>query len=144
MGLLDLASSASAWRGYEYYKDGSVLLKKKITDHEYSGALRGSGNKHYEVFIDIEHPRKPISTVLTPMANGLFASIRLHCIFLFFRKRRISTTKKLLNMRRKKNGGKKNLIKRLSLTSTVFPKKNCGKPCMKFSMTAQIGCLKDL
>ena len=29
MGLLDLASGASAWRGYEYYKDGSVLLKKK-------------------------------------------------------------------------------------------------------------------
>ena len=43
MGLLDLASSASAWRGYEYYKDGSVLLKKKVTDHEYSGSLRGSG-----------------------------------------------------------------------------------------------------
>ena len=41
MGLLDLASSASSWRGYEYYKDGSVLLKKKITDHEYSGTLRG-------------------------------------------------------------------------------------------------------
>ena len=57
MGLLDLASGASAWRGYEYYKDGSVLLKKKITDHEYSGTLRGSENKHYDVFIDIEHPR---------------------------------------------------------------------------------------
>ena len=42
MGLLDLASGASAWRGYEYYKEGSVLLKKKITDHEYSGTLRGS------------------------------------------------------------------------------------------------------
>ena len=47
MGLLDLASGASAWRGYEYYKDGSVLLKKKITDNEYSGTLRGSENKHY-------------------------------------------------------------------------------------------------
>ena len=68
MGLLDLASSASAWRGYEYYKDGSVLLKKKITDHEYSGSLRGSGNKHYDVFIDIEHPRK--SHCNCPHANG--------------------------------------------------------------------------
>ena len=68
MGLLNLASSASAWRGYEYYKDGSVLLKKKITDHEYSGTLRGSGNKHYDVFIDIEHPRK--SHCNCPHANG--------------------------------------------------------------------------
>ena len=68
MGLLDLASSASAWRGYEYYKDGSVLLKKKISDHEYSGTLRGSGNKHYDVFIDIEHPRK--SHCNCPHANG--------------------------------------------------------------------------
>ena len=68
MGLLDLASGASAWRGYEYYKEGSVLLKKKITDHEYSGTLRGSGNKHYDVFIDIEHPRK--SHCNCPHANG--------------------------------------------------------------------------
>ena len=68
MGLLNLASSASAWRGYEYYKGGSVLLKKKITDHEYSGTLRGSGNKHYDVFIDIEHPRK--SHCNCPHAKG--------------------------------------------------------------------------
>ena len=144
MGLLDLASSASAWRGYEYYKDGSVLLKKKVTDHEYSGSLRGSGSKHYDVFIDIEHPRKSHCNCHMPMANELFASIRLRCIFLFFRKRRISTTKKLLNMRRKKNGGKKNLIKRLSLILTVFPKKSYGKPCMRFFTTAPIGCLRDL
>ena len=68
MGLLDLASCVSVWRGYEYYEEGHVLLKKKISDHEYSGTLRGSESKSYEVFIDIEHPRK--SHCNCPHANG--------------------------------------------------------------------------
>ena len=144
MGLLNLASSASAWRGYEYYKDGSVLLKKKITDHEYSGSLRGSGNKHYDVFIDIEHPRK--SHCNCPHANGkrIICKHQVALYFSVFPEELISTTKKLLNMRRKKNGDKKNLIKRLSLILKVFPKKNYGKPCMRFFTTAPIGCLRDL
>lgn len=68
MSLLNLASSASAWRGYEYYKQDHVILKKKISDHEYSDTLRGSGNRHYDVFIDLEHPRK--SHCNCPHANG--------------------------------------------------------------------------
>lgn len=68
MGLLDLASRASLWRGYEYYVDGKVLLKKSISDHEFAGTLSGSGNERYDVFIDIEHPRK--SHCSCPHANG--------------------------------------------------------------------------
>ena len=58
MGLLNLASATSAWRGYEYYKAGNVLTKIKLSETEYKGVLQGSDNKRYEVFIDIEHPRK--------------------------------------------------------------------------------------
>lgn len=68
MSLLNLAGSASARRSYEYYKQGHVILKKKISDHEYSGTLRGSGNQHYDVFINLEHPRK--SHCNCPHANG--------------------------------------------------------------------------
>lgn len=68
MGLLDLASGASAWRGYEYYKTGNVLTKIKLSETEYKGILQGSNNKSYEVFIDIEHPRK--SHCNCPHANG--------------------------------------------------------------------------
>ena len=68
MGLLDLASGASLWRGYEYYNDGYVLSKNKISNYEYSGILRGSNNKHYEVFINVEHPRK--SHCNCPHADG--------------------------------------------------------------------------
>ena len=68
MGLLDLASAASAWRGYEYYKAGNVLTKIKLSETEYKGVLQGSDNKRYEVFIDIEHPRK--SHCNCPHAKG--------------------------------------------------------------------------
>ena len=68
MGLLDLASAASAWRGYESYKASNVLTKIKLSETEYKGVLQGSDNKRYEVFIDIEHPRK--SHCNCPHANG--------------------------------------------------------------------------
>ena len=68
MGLLDLASATSAWRGYEYYKAGNVLTKIKLSETEYKCVLQGSDNKRYEVFIDIEHPRK--SHCNCPHAKG--------------------------------------------------------------------------
>lgn len=68
MGLLNLSSGTSIWRGYEYYKQKKVITKKKISNHEYSGIVQGSGNNRYEVFIDLEHPRK--SHCNCPHANG--------------------------------------------------------------------------
>lgn len=68
MGLLNLASVTSAWRGYEYYKAGNVLTKIKLSETEYKGVLQGSDNKRYEVFIDIEHQRK--SHCNCPHAKG--------------------------------------------------------------------------
>lgn len=68
MGLLNLASVTSAWRGYEYYKAGNVLTKIKLSETKYKGVLQGSDNKRYEVFIDIEHPRK--SHCNCPHAKG--------------------------------------------------------------------------
>lgn len=68
MGLLNLASSASAWRGYNYYKKGTVITKLKISDNEYSGCVEGSSRSSYDVFIDLEHPRK--SHCNCPYANG--------------------------------------------------------------------------
>ena len=51
MGLLELASSASDWRGYEYYKEKAIITKHKISDTKYEGTVRGSGNNHYDVFM---------------------------------------------------------------------------------------------
>lgn len=68
MGLLDLASYKSVWRGYEYYEQKHITAHIKESDTYIKGIVRGSGQKHYEVFIDLEHPRK--SKCNCPLADG--------------------------------------------------------------------------
>ena len=58
MGLVDIASGASVWRGYDYYEDRKVVVSEKINDFEYRGVVIGSGANSYSVIINIGHPRK--------------------------------------------------------------------------------------
>lgn len=58
MGLINIASGNSTWRGLDYYKENKVSDYKKISDSEYEGIVNGSNGKKYNVFMDIEHPRK--------------------------------------------------------------------------------------
>lgn len=66
MGLIDLASSNSLWRGVDYYQSKNVKKIKKISDNEYNSIV--SGTEKYNVHIDINHPRK--STCTCPFAAG--------------------------------------------------------------------------
>ncbi|MEE1053379.1 MAG: SWIM zinc finger family protein [Acutalibacteraceae bacterium] len=81
MGLLDLASYQSVWRGYEYFDKKYVITRIKESDTEFRGMVHGSGQKHYDVFIDLEHPRK--SKCNCPHADGK-RIICKHMIALFF------------------------------------------------------------
>ena len=58
MGLIDIASGNSTWRGLDYCKENKVSNYKKISECEYQAILNGSNNNKYNVFMDIEHPRK--------------------------------------------------------------------------------------
>lgn len=58
MGLINIASRNSTWRGLDYYKENKVSDYKKINDSEYEGIVNGSNGKKYNVFMDIEHPKK--------------------------------------------------------------------------------------
>ena len=58
MGLINIASGNSTWRGLDYYKENKVSNYKKTSDSEYEGIVNGSNGKKYNVFMDIEHPRK--------------------------------------------------------------------------------------
>lgn len=58
MGLINIASGNSTWRGLDYYKENKVSYYKKISNSEYECIVNGSNNKKYNVFMDIEHPRK--------------------------------------------------------------------------------------
>lgn len=58
MGLIDLASGNSLWRGYDYYQENKVNRYNQLSQYEYEGIISGSNTKKYNVFIDVEHPRK--------------------------------------------------------------------------------------
>lgn len=81
MGLIDIASNASAWRGYEYYKENKVLSVDKISENEYEGAVAGSSNEPYSIHIDILHPKR--STCNCPYAEGN-KKICKHMVALYF------------------------------------------------------------
>ena len=68
MGLLELASGNSFWRGYDYYKDGKVKSHHQISKYRYEGEVDGSENNTYSVMIDVDHPKR--STCNCPHAEG--------------------------------------------------------------------------
>ena len=43
MGLIEIASNNSVWRGMEYYEDKKVIAWEKTGEHTYDGSV--SGNK---------------------------------------------------------------------------------------------------
>lgn len=68
MGLLECASGASVWRGYDYYKEKRVKNLKEIGDNIYSATVAGSSSEPYSVQLHVDHPRK--SKCNCPHANG--------------------------------------------------------------------------
>ena len=45
MGIIDIASSKSVWRGMDYYKQKKVLSCEENYDGTYEGDVAGSDNK---------------------------------------------------------------------------------------------------
>ena len=80
-----LASAASLWRGYDYYTDHKVLSWEPAESGErpqqFDGVVLGSGDKPYEVHIDIAHPKK--STCTCPFAEGRHVICK-HMVALYF------------------------------------------------------------
>ena len=68
MGLLECTSGASAWRGYEYFKEKRVQHIKQLDENTFTATVSGSSAEAYSVVLHIDHPRK--STCNCPHANG--------------------------------------------------------------------------
>lgn len=66
MGIISSASGSSCWRGLAYYKENKINNLKKIGEVEYTSIV--SGTKNYNVYLNVEHPRK--STCNCPLADG--------------------------------------------------------------------------
>lgn len=68
MGLLDIASGNSVWRGVDYYERKKINRISQISGSEYDAEVIGSEGAIYSVHMDVSHPRK--STCNCPHANG--------------------------------------------------------------------------
>jgi hypothetical protein len=68
MGLKELSSYKSLWRGYNYYIQGKVVEVKKLSNDEFDVKVSNDENKIYSIHLDINHPRK--STCNCPHADG--------------------------------------------------------------------------
>ena len=64
MGLVEMASGSSVWRGMDYYERKMVCSWKEA----YDGVVSGSEGNKYSVHIDKVHPRK--SSCNCPFAEG--------------------------------------------------------------------------
>ena len=45
MGLIDIASNNSTWRGLDYYKENRVINYSKVNDNQYEGVVWIGYNK---------------------------------------------------------------------------------------------------
>ncbi len=68
MGLLECASGASVWKGYDYYKEKKVVSLEVTGENIYSATVAGSSSEPYSVELHIDHPRK--SNCNCPHADG--------------------------------------------------------------------------
>ncbi len=68
MGLKELSSYKSLWRGYNYYIQGKVVEIKKLSNDEFDVKVSNYENKIYNIHLDLNHPRK--STCNCPHASG--------------------------------------------------------------------------
>lgn len=81
MGLIEVASGNSVWRGMDYYNGKKVISWKSEGEGIYDGIVSGSGDNKYEVHIDKNHPRK--SKCNCPFADGRRVVCK-HMIALYF------------------------------------------------------------
>lgn len=66
MGMREICSYNSYWRGLEYFENNRVKSINKINEYEYEAEVEGTNN--YHVHLNINHPRK--STCTCPHAAG--------------------------------------------------------------------------
>lgn len=81
MGLIQVASGKSRWRGLDYYENHKVISWHKTGEYTYEGEVEGSSHKQYSVMIDTDHPKK--STCTCPFAEGRPVVCK-HMVALYF------------------------------------------------------------
>lgn len=81
MSISSSASSASAWRGYEYYQEKRVTAAIQTGEDTYEGEVAGTAPEAYHVKINTAHIRQ--SKCNCPHADGT-RRICKHMVALYF------------------------------------------------------------
>ena len=81
MSLIDFASGASVWRGYDYYRSGKVLRCMRTDGSQCDGEVSGSNGEVYRVRLDLARPRN--SECTCPHAEGKLIVCK-HKVALYF------------------------------------------------------------
>lgn len=81
MGLIEIASNNSVWRGMDYFNNKKVISWFSPEADVYDGKVSGRGDNIYTVHIDTVHPRKSICNC--PFADGRRVVCK-HMIALYF------------------------------------------------------------
>ena len=81
MGLIEIASGNSVWRGMDYYENKKVISWEKVNDGIYDGVVLGSEGNAYNVHVETMHPRKSVCNC--PFAEGRRVVCK-HMIALYF------------------------------------------------------------
>ena len=84
MGLLELASGNSFWRGYDYFKESRVKSYKKIEPNLYEGSVEGGEGAIYSVTIDLDHPKKSQCNCLHAEGNRRICKHKVALYFAVF------------------------------------------------------------
>jgi len=79
MGMLDICSHNSYWRGLDYFENKRVKTLKRINQNIYEADVEGT--EVYHVYLDVSHPRKSICTC--PHAAGK-STICKHKVAVYF------------------------------------------------------------
>ena len=79
MGMREICSYNSYWRGLNYFENNKVKSINKINENEYDAEVEGA--ELYHVHLNINHPRK--STCTCPHAAGK-STICKHKVAVYF------------------------------------------------------------
>lgn len=82
MGLLDIASGKSFWRGYDYFRSGNVLSCEKMGDLFLLGTVRGSDGSVYNVGVNLGKVRSSICSC--PFKEDKPKAVCKHMVAVYF------------------------------------------------------------
>ena len=144
MGLLECASGASLWRGYDYYKEKRVRDLTETDELCYKASVAGTANAPYHVEIDVKHPRK--SRCNCPHADGkrILCKHMVATYFAAYPDEAIRFYQEYLRSQEEAEQYEEELYDRVREYVWHMKRVSFSKPCLNCSLTVPSGSMINL